>query len=301
MEHQIPLEKTALAPILDANAGHHTQAVAADLAFKTLVFVNVAFVGLPDAGDRGWTLVDAGIVGTAGIIARGAAERFGENARPAAIVMTHGHFDHVGVLRELAERWDVPVYAHPLELPYLDGRASYPPTDPSVGGGLMARLSPLYPTGPVDVSRWLRPLPADHGVPGMPGWRWVPTPGHSPGHVSFWRESDRSLIVGDAFVSTKSESAYEANFAREPEMHGPPQYFTPDWVSAKSSVQTLADLEPELALTGHGRPLRGGEMRAALHRLAREFDRVAVPAQGRYVHDPARADEGGPTYVPPKG
>ncbi len=84
-------------------------------------------------------------------------------------------------------------------------------------------------------------------------------------------------------------------------MHGPPQYFTPDWVSAKSSVQTLADLEPELALTGHGRPLKGEEMRLALHRLAREFDQVAVPAHGRYVHDPAQADEGGPTYVPPKG
>ena len=46
-----------------------------------------------------------------------------------AIVMTHGHFDHVGALEDLAEEWDTPVDAHPLEHPYLDGKASYPPGD----------------------------------------------------------------------------------------------------------------------------------------------------------------------------
>ena len=299
MNHQIPVSSAARADSSATN-GDGTHQIAHDLAFKTLVFVNVGFVGVPHTGDRQWVLIDAGIIGTAGTIAKAAAERFGEHARPAAILMTHGHFDHVGVLKDLAERWDAPVYAHPLELPYLDGRASYPPGDPSVGGGLMARLSPLYPTGPVDVSRWLHALPEDGSVPALPGWRWLHTPGHSPGHVSLWRESDRTLIVGDAFVTTKAESAYEANFAQEPEMHGPPRYFTPDWVSAKRSVEALAALEPEMALTGHGHPLRGQEMRAALHLLAADFDRIAVPAQGRYVGEPARADASGPTYVPPK-
>ncbi len=77
-------------------------------------------------------------------------------------------------------------------------------------------------------------------------------------------------------------------------------YITPDWVSAKRSVETLAALEPELVLTGHGHPLRGPEMRAALHLLARDFDRIAVAAYGRYIDEPARADENGPTYVPPE-
>ena len=106
-----------------------------------------------------------------------------EGARPAAIVMTHGHFDHVGALASLAERWDVPIYAHPLELPYLDGRSSYPRPDPSVGGGMMSAMSRFYPRGPVDVGRWLRTLPEDGAVPGMPGWRWIHTPGHTP----WWR------------------------------------------------------------------------------------------------------------------
>ena len=285
MEHQILLPPTALATSTAAT-DDGTNQIADDLAFKTLVFVNVAFVGVPRAGDRQWVLIDAGIIGSASTIEKAAAKRFGENSRPAAILMTHGHFDHVGALKHLAEKWDAPIYAHPLELPYLDGRASYPPGDPTVGGGLMARLSPLYPTGPVDVSCWLKPLPEDGSVPAMPGWRWLHTPGHSPGHVSFWRESDRTLLVGDSFVTMKQESAYEANFAQHLEMHGPPQYFTPDWTSAKKSVEALAALEPELVLTGHGQPIQGNAMREALHQLAREFDEIAVPKQGRYVGHP---------------
>ncbi len=205
--------------------------------------------------------------------------------------MTHGHFDHVGVLEDLAEEWDAPIYAHPLERPYLDGSASYPPADPSVGGGAMARLSPLYPTRPVDVSSRLLTLPADGSIPPMAGWRWIHTPGHAPGHVSFWREADRTLIVGDAFVTTAQELAY-AVATQEPELHGPPMYLTIDWTAARDSVRTLAALKPERVITGHGRPLQGPEMRRALDTLAEGFDRVAVPEQGCYVRDPARPEDG---------
>ena len=125
-------------------------------------------------------------------------------------------------------------------------------------------------------------MPDDGSLPPLPGWRWIATPGHAPGHVSFWRAQDRALIVGDAFVTTAQESAYAA-ITQEPEMHGPPMYFTPDWDNARESVRRLAALEPELVITGHGRPMRGPGMRQALHELAREFDRVAVPKQVRYV------------------
>jgi glyoxylase-like metal-dependent hydrolase (beta-lactamase superfamily II) len=293
MTRQIPLssEASALEPALDAARKDRTHQLQPDLAYRRLGIVNVVFYGPRQAGDRAWVLIDAGLPGTKGMIARAAAERFGSNARPAAIVMTHGHFDHVGALEDLAREWDAPVYAHPLEHPYLGGRASYPPGDPSVGGGLMAALARLYPRGPVDVGARLQALPDDGTLPGMPGWRWLHTPGHSVGHVSLWRETDRSLIVGDAFVTTAQESAYAVAVQRA-EMHGPPMYYTVEWDKAEQSVARLAELEPEIVVTGHGVPMRGAEMRAALHRLAREFVHIAVPDKGRYLRTPARAEDG---------
>jgi len=264
-----------------------------------LAIVNVVFVGRAGAPSRDWLLIDAGLMGSAALIAGAAESRFGKGSRPSAILLTHGHFDHVGALVKLAERWDVPVYAHPLEFPYLNGSASYPPPDPTVGGGLMASMSRWFPSGPINVSERLMPLPADGAVPHLPGWEWIHTPGHTPGHISFWRASDRALIAGDAFITTRQESAY-AVLTQSPEVHGPPMYFTSDWEAAKASVRRLAALEPELALTGHGPVLQGAEMRAALHQLANEFDKIAVPLQGRYVNEPARADTTGPTYVPPE-
>jgi len=274
--------------------------VTPDLGSLRIAIVNVYFYGHPSAGDRGWVLMDAGLPGSAGLIARAAADRYGAGARPAAIVLTHGHFDHVGALRTLAERWDVPVFAHRLELPYLTGESPYAPPDPWVGGGAMALLSPLYPRGPYDVRERVSPLPDDGSVPGMPAWRWIHTPGHSPGHVSFFRESDRTLVVGDAFVTVKQESAWAAATWR-PEIHGPPAYFTHDWASARRSVEILAGLEPEVAATGHGPPLRGPGMRDDLAELSRRFGEVAVPSSGRYVSRPALYGPHGIVSVPPPG
>ena len=111
------------------------------------------------------------------------------------------------------------------------------------------------------------------------------------GHVSFWREKDRAIIGGDAFITTNQESAY-AVAMQKPELHGPSKYFTVDWTAARDSVNNLAALNPELVVTGHGRAMRGLEMREALHALARDFDQVAVAEGGRYVAKPARAADG---------
>lgn len=290
---QIPLDPSGRAddPEQDAERNDHTHEIAPDLAYRRLAIANVMFFGRPGAVQDGWVLIDAGIPGSASFISNAAEKRFGPDARPAAIILTHGHFDHVGALETLAEQWQAPVYAHQSELPYLNGRASYPPPDPTVGGGLMAWMSPLYPTKPVNVEQWLRPFPADGTIPGMPGWRWVHTPGHTPGHVSLWRESDRIVIAGDAFITTRQESAY-AVATQAPEIHGPPMYFTPDWEKSRASVERLAQLQPEIAVTGHGPAMRGPELRGALDLLAREFDRIAVPSTGKYVLNPATAEAG---------
>jgi glyoxylase-like metal-dependent hydrolase (beta-lactamase superfamily II) len=95
--------------------------------------------------------------------------------------------------------------------------------------------------------------------------------------VSLWRTDDRTLIVGDAFITTKQESAY-AVATQRPELHGPPMYFTPDWDTAGESVRRLAALEPELVITGHGRPLGGVEMRTALRHVLSQVRLEAVDA-----------------------
>ncbi|HVW85703.1 MAG TPA: MBL fold metallo-hydrolase, partial [Bryobacteraceae bacterium] len=160
--------------------------IAPDLAWLRTSISNVYFAGNREA----WILMDAGVVGYAGQIREAATARFGEGSKPQAIVLTHGHFDHAACALELARHWDVPVYAHPLEFPYLTGKSAYPQKDPTVGGA-MAFLSRFFPSKTVNISEVLRDLPANGEVPGMEGWMTISTPGHAPGHVSFWRESDR--------------------------------------------------------------------------------------------------------------
>jgi len=286
----ITLDKSAIADNAPADdlRDDHTHEVLPDLAYKRLGIVNVACFGESHAGNGNWVLLDAGLPGSAGAIRRAAAARFGENTRPTCIIMTHAHADHAGALENLAKEWRVPIYAHELEMPYLDGTAAYPPPDPSVGGGLMPALSVLFPRGPFNVRPWLRSLPTDSSVPGMPEWNWLHTPGHTPGHVSLWREKDRALVVGDAFVTTRQESVYAAT-TQKPEMHGPPMYYTQNFEEAEASVARLTALEPELVITGHGRAMHGEKMREALHRLALNFRQLAVPKHGKYVEHPTRA------------
>ncbi len=278
--------------------------IADDLAWLRCGIVNVAFLGHPDAGDRGWVLVDAGLPGFGSSIARAAEARFG-GSRPAAIVLTHGHFDHIGALDDLIDRWDVPVYAHRLEMPYLTGESAYPPADPTVGGGAMSVSSVLFPAGPFDFGEHVRRLPTGPGdddssgrVPNTADWWWRHTPGHAPGHVSLWRERDRALVAGDAFVTTDQQSAI-AVYEQRLDVQGPPMYFTPDWDASRASVEQLAALDPSVAVTGHGLPMSGPPLTRALQTLARDFDRVARPAHGRYVHEPARMDDSGVRSLPP--
>ncbi|WP_087001694.1 MBL fold metallo-hydrolase [Rhizobium sullae] len=288
MHTQIGLTREDVAGFEEAPDG--SRILLADIAYLKLSIVNAIFCGSPTAGDGSWVLVDTGLPTSAETIAQTAERRFSARSRPEAIVLTHGHFDHSGSAETLAARWDVPVYAHPLEHPYLNGGASYPPADPWVGGGTFSLLSPLFPRKPIDLGDRLKSLPSDGSVPGIPEWSWIHTPGHAPGHISLWRERDRTLIAGDAVITTGQESAYEV-LTQTPEMHGPPRYFTIDWLAAEASVTALARLEPERIISGHGPPLSGPNMRSALWKLSDNFQQVAVPREGKYVAKRATADD----------
>lgn len=225
--------------------------------------------------DDGWVLVDAGLPGSGAFIASWGESRFGGRA-PECVVLTHGHFDHVGGLEHLLELWPVPVYAHPLEKKYLDGTAQYPAPDASAGGGMTAVLAPFYPSGPLDISKHLQMLPPAEAVPRLKEWRFLHTPGHTEGHVSFFRERDRVLLAGDAFCTTVQEPA-TATATQRPELDGPPALYTSDWEHARESVQRLAELQPDVLAPSHGLPLAGKEAAGKLAQLAADFDRLARP------------------------
>lgn len=254
-------------------------AVAPDVYCYTNQIVNLAMVGKED----GFVLIDAGMPGAANEIKEAIAERFNVSARPRSIVLTHGHFDHVGSLVELLEEWRVPVYAHERELPYLTGTKDYPPGDPGVDAGLVAKMSPMFPNHGINIGDQVQILPQDGSIPDMPGWKWLHTPGHTPGHVSFFREQDRMLIVGDAFVTVKQESLFKV-LTQAQEISGPPKYYTTDWDAAYESVKKLEALKPEVAVTGHGVPMTGEELRRNLRYLVENFEEIAKPDESRYTN-----------------
>ena len=260
------------------------------------VFVNLYMIKSTDSDN--WFLVDAGLKTSFSKIKRMAAALFGDK-KPQAIILTHGHFDHVGTLKRLLEEWKVPVYAHYLELPYLTNKSSYPPADPSIGGGLMAYMAALYPTSPVDLGAHVTALPEDGSIPHFKEWRYIHTPGHTFGHISLFRDTDKVLIAGDAFITTKGESALQAIFLQTKKISAPPAYFTPDWQAANDSIKKIVELSPEVVATGHGQPMNGKEMQQQLQYLHENFYKEFVPHHGRYAYEPAIADASGVLYVPP--
>lgn len=263
--------------------------IAPDVGWLPISFVNVYFVGRP--GGR-WLLVDTGLPGRANQIFEAASARFGTAVPPEGIVLSHGHFDHAGSAAQLADKWDVPIYAHRLEEPYLTGRSAYPPPDPTIGGAI-AFLSRFMPWRPYDFSRRLRRLEPGQ-LPGMPDWEWLETPGHSPGHISFYRSSDRVLLAADAFATMDMDSwpglvSGQQILARA----GAP--FNSDWDATRASVRKLAELRPNVVGCGHGIPMSDPNLANRLERFAKRFE---APSHGRYVMRPARTDESGVLSVP---
>ncbi|MBV8206032.1 MAG: MBL fold metallo-hydrolase, partial [Acidobacteria bacterium] len=227
--------------------------LAPGVAFMTAAIVNLYTIDVRDR--HNWVLIDTGLRASYASILGALERRYGDGARPQCIVLTHGHFDHAGNAVQLAERWNVPVYAHRLEKPYLTGKSSYPPFDPTVGG-VMSQMARFYPRSPYDLGARFRELPQSGELVELPGWQIVHTPGHTPGHVSLFRKADGVLLAGDA-LSTVDQQSFAKTLVQHREVALPPAYATSDWGGAKGSVERLAMLRPSIVAAGHGQPISG--------------------------------------------
>ena len=256
-------------------------------------FVNVYFVETGTPGE--WVLIDTGLPGSKKSIIAAADKLFYPGSRPEAIILTHGHLDHLGSARELADHWQVPIIAHPLEMPYLTGQALYPPRDPTVGGSL-AFMSRFFPAQLPNLGKRVQALNTDEpAAPYLMNWRWLHVPGHAPGQLAFFREADRVLIGADAFATCHHDSVPAVLLSR-PKISRAGTPFNYDWAASRQSVQTLAALEPQAIGCGHGPVITGPRAATDLHQLA---DNYPVPAHGRYVHEPAHTDANGVAHLPP--
>ena len=241
---------------------------------KGLLRSNVYFV----QSGPSWTLVDAASAKCGRLIQEAAESLFGKDTPPASILLTHDHPDHAGSARELAQVWDCPVWVHPDELPLVVGEVSTfrqyaNPLDRWVILPFLRLMgsrrteSMISQASFKDVARAFDPCV---GPPGLPDWEAVPTPGHTPGHVAFFRRSDRVLITGDALVTVDLNSVWGVLRHRQ-RVSGPPWYTTWSWSAAKESVAALAKLEPRVLAGGHGIPLTGlgtaGRVRAFSERF----------------------------------
>jgi glyoxylase-like metal-dependent hydrolase (beta-lactamase superfamily II) len=213
-----------------------------------------------------WVLIDAGWAGDGPRIQKAAEALFGPGSRADAILLTHEHPDHDGAALELARTWDCMVYMHPEEVPiarrdFSAMVASAHPLDrwlilPLMRAmGRRRREAVFARSSLASVARSLEP---GSQIPGLPGWECIHTPGHTPGHVSFFRPRDRVLVTGDALVTLKVRSV-TGLLLQLRGLSGPPWYTTWNRNAASESIEKLARLKPNVLASGHGMPMTGPE------------------------------------------
>lgn len=159
----------------------------------------------------------------------------------AAHALTHVHPDHQGSSHAVCERYGVPLWCGERDAPAMETPGGV--TGPEAPRWLKRVQERWWVGPPHRVDRVLRE--GDE----VAGFTVLDTPGHTPGHISLWRESDRVLILGDVLNNMNLITAV-------PGLHEPPPMFTPDVASNRASIRKLAELRPTLVCFGHGPPLR---------------------------------------------
>lgn len=198
--------------------------------FTGLIVGRVYLIEDPD----GLTLIDTSIPSAGLKILQQIRDMGRQPADIKRILITHAHPDHVGSLPQLKRATGAEVIASALERPVIEGQTPIPRSS----------------------GRWQMPettlsgTAVDHIVGAndilpevMGGLHVLFTPGHAPGHLSFWQPVKGVLFCGDVLFNA-------------PNLRLPPQILTVNPAENRRSVQKLADLEPKIVCFGHGRPLR---------------------------------------------
>jgi glyoxylase-like metal-dependent hydrolase (beta-lactamase superfamily II) len=159
----------------------------------------------------------------------------------AGHALTHVHPDHQGSSHAVCERLDIPLWCGESDVPAMETAGKV--TGPEAPRWLKRAQERWWVGPPHPVARALRE--GDE----VAGFTVLDTPGHTRGHVAFWRESDRVLILGDVLNNMNLMTGI-------PGLHEPPAMFTPDVAANRASARRLAQLRPALACFGHGPPLR---------------------------------------------
>lgn len=203
--------------------------------------------------DGGVTLFDAG----AHTMVRAVASAGAKLGGIKRVVLGHGHTDHRGTAPELG----APVYCHPEEVQDAEGSGGFRywpkglvglPLPLRIGHQLLHRYA--WDGGPVKIAGTV-----EEGDE-IAGFRVVHLPGHAPGLIGLWRESDRLALVSDCFYTVDM-------WGRDSAAHVPDATYNLDTEQARQSILKLAALEPAIAWAGHAKPV-SGDVRGQLERAA---------------------------------
>ena len=161
-----------------------------------------------------------------------------------AHALTHAHPDHFGSSHAVCEYLGIPLWCGAADVEAVQAGKVV------ARGGRMVPAAKRHPVA--------RALSEGDQVA---GFTVLDTPGHSPGHVSFWRESDRVLVCGDVMWGYNP-------FLLKPGIREPYHWASPDPEQNRASARRLAALEPALVCFGHGPPVRdGATFNSAVDRL----------------------------------
>jgi hydroxyacylglutathione hydrolase len=204
--------------------------------------------------EGGVTLYDAGARTMTRAVATAAAKLGGIKR----VVLGHGHTDHRGVAPALG----APVLCHPDEVADAEGSGGFRywpeglvglPTPQRQIHRLLHRY--VWDGGPVKISDTVSE--GDE----VAGFRVIDLPGHAPGLIGLWRESDRLALVSDCFYTLDM-------WGRGCDPHIPEPIYNYDTDRARASLRKLAALEPAAAWPGHAKPVTGTDVRERLERAA---------------------------------